>query len=74
MNENPAAKRMQKAMRTLSITNFVASAAFGASYVATDNWLYLLAALCVFASGIGIIFFSRFLTKKYFVEPEQTTS
>ncbi|GAB1429379.1 hypothetical protein MASR2M18_02110 [Ignavibacteria bacterium] len=66
MNNSAAPTAMRKAMRTLSATNFIAAVAFFVSYLFIGNWLYLLASGCALASSVGVLFFARFLQKKYF--------
>lgn len=66
MDDGTSSYPMRKALRTLSITNLIAAVAFAISYFATMNWLYLLASVCVTASGLGIIFFSKYLQRKFY--------
>lgn len=65
MAKSAVEAKIQKAMLTLGIANFMAGIAFLAGYFISNEWMFLVASGAMFVAFIGIVFFSKKMKKKF---------
>lgn len=59
-------RTFNSALMPMAVANFLAGLAMVAAWLFLNNYWYLIAAMLFFVSGVGVIFFARYLNKRFY--------